>query len=454
MARAMHKMEGTPTLLGLLCFLAHLHVTQSAFVRQHKYVGEDFFSRWWFWHWPDLTHGHVDYINETVAKKAGLINATEDRAFIGSDMWNKTGGGPRRSVKIYSNDVYQSGLFIITLDHMPTGCGTWPAFWMVGGNSPKKWPVWGEIDIIESVHETTRVSTTLHTDEGCDQSGVVAGKDFTGEWETGASNNPASNCDVKAQGQWANQGCGQKGPEGTTGAPFNAKGGGTFAMHWDPDKGISTWFFPNGTEPADLTGDSIWGSSPKPWKWGRPYSHFDLQPKDGSCPKSHFRNMRLVFDLTFCGDMGSMTFASQCGAQASSMTCEQLVSDHPEAFADAYWSVRRLDVYQWRERKDVLSDLSDVMHRVMSTAALPQGGLLRAKPAEPRHLAFMLLLSVPLALPLLGVAYSCWKRPPWACHRLLHGGVVPRASYALMSDLVLMESGDDQDQSAAATAAA
>merc|ERR1719159_1215109 len=29
------------------------------------------------------------------------------------------------------------------------------------------------------------------------------------------------------------------------------------------------------------------------------------------------------------------------------MTCEQLVSDHPEAFREAYWSIRRLDIFNW-----------------------------------------------------------------------------------------------------------
>ena len=31
---------------------------------------------------------------------------------------------------------------------MPTGCGTWPAYWLCGEN----WPYKGEIDIIEGVN--------------------------------------------------------------------------------------------------------------------------------------------------------------------------------------------------------------------------------------------------------------------------------------------------------------
>lgn len=34
--------------------------------------------------------------------------------------------------------------------HMPTGCGTWPAFWSNGPN----WPDGGEIDIVEGNSST------------------------------------------------------------------------------------------------------------------------------------------------------------------------------------------------------------------------------------------------------------------------------------------------------------
>lgn len=51
----------------------------------------------------------------------------------------------RQSVRITTQFTYTGGLVIMDSVHMPTGCGTWPAFWSNGPN----WPAGGEIDIVE-----------------------------------------------------------------------------------------------------------------------------------------------------------------------------------------------------------------------------------------------------------------------------------------------------------------
>ena len=106
------------------------------------------------------------------------------------------------------------------------GCGTWPAWWLVGSN----WPDNGEIDIIEGVNTQTADQTTLHTSFGCDQS--TEGSPFTGHWASGI-NKLATNCWINAPGQDTNQGCSIiSGDPASFGTPFNAKEGGVVALEW------------------------------------------------------------------------------------------------------------------------------------------------------------------------------------------------------------------------------
>lgn len=73
---------------------------------------------------------------------------------------SKTG---RLAVSIESKTLYNSGLFILSLEHIPTGPGTHPAFWTTGNN----WPYNGEIDILEAVDPMIHDQITLHTGENC-----------------------------------------------------------------------------------------------------------------------------------------------------------------------------------------------------------------------------------------------------------------------------------------------
>ena len=56
---------------------------------------------------------------------------------------DNTTTGNRKSVRISTQKTYTGGLFVIDLEHLPTGVGTWPAFWTFGPN----WPNSGEIDV-------------------------------------------------------------------------------------------------------------------------------------------------------------------------------------------------------------------------------------------------------------------------------------------------------------------
>lgn len=53
------------------------------------------------------------------------------------------------------------------------------------------------------------------------------------------------------------------------------------------------WFFPRNAIPADAL-----SGNPEPLKWGTPVANFQ-----GGCDiDSHFKNHKIIFDVTFCGD--------------------------------------------------------------------------------------------------------------------------------------------------------
>ena len=91
----------------------------------------------------DPTNGHVQYVNRSLAVQNGYAVTNPSNVYIGADHsgFYPKGGPGRPSVRLLSNNVYTHGLFILDLTHMPTGCGTWPAFWTLGPN----WPYNGEI---------------------------------------------------------------------------------------------------------------------------------------------------------------------------------------------------------------------------------------------------------------------------------------------------------------------
>mmetsp|Transcript_133490 Transcript_133490/g.266351 ORF Transcript_133490/g.266351 Transcript_133490/m.266351 type:complete len:475 (+) Transcript_133490:82-1506(+) len=323
----------------LLCATWLLAAEAAKYVHLQSFVEADFFSRWTFWSAPDPTHGAVQYVDEAMAKASGLTHATADRVYMGVDMNSVLhGNNVRRSVRIQSRSTYSHGLFILNLDHMPTGCGAWPSFWMYGEDEKHPWPAWGEFDIIEGVHTSKRVFTTLHTSDHCNQSG---GRGPSVEWVRGLQGNSADNCYIHAPNQWENQGCSQRGPNASFGSAFNDAGGGTFAAEWDPMAGhIRTWFWQHGSGPGKHLSDHRLD----PDSWGSPYSYFELGPRN--CDPRHFANMRLVFDITLCGDLGNPTFSQFCPEAAAHLSCQELVAQHPELLREVYWSIRSLDIFQ------------------------------------------------------------------------------------------------------------
>ncbi|KAK5112446.1 hypothetical protein LTR62_004202 [Meristemomyces frigidus] len=304
------------------CILALGTTGWAQYVLTDDYLAEgSFFNKFAFWDTSDPTHGFVDYQTQGNASDQQLISSSSTNVRLGVDSTNiQTNGRP--SVRLTSTKSYSSGLFILDADHMPFGCGTWPAFWLVGPD----WPAGGEIDIIEGVNEQTSNDMTLHTSDGCS---ITNNEKFTGSITT-------PDCYVDAAGQPNNAGC-QIGTTNTQtyGAGFNANKGGVYATEWT-SSAISIYFFPRGSIPADIT--SGW---PNPSGWGEPLAQFQ-----GGCDiPSFFSDQQIVFDTTFCGDWaGNVWSSGSCAPKAS--TCDAFVANNPAAFTEAYWSINALKVYQ------------------------------------------------------------------------------------------------------------
>eukprot|EP00978_Attheya_sp_CCMP212_P024354 scaffold76392_cov52-Attheya_sp.AAC.3 len=226
----------------------------------------------------------------TFDKQNGTV--TEPFVYMGSAP---TKEGPRDSIRLEGKRRFNRGLFILDLRHMPAGCGTWPAFWLT---DEANWPVNGEIDIVEGINFQEVAKTALHSTRHCNMNDVPVGVK-SGTWDTavgipnGKTGIPdmtmryAQDCFVYTPKQWLNQGCVAVDLEGgTLGSPVNEKGGGVYALEWDPiNRHIRTWVFsPHIKVPKNLR-DSIRTAGeknpekevvPDPDEWGLPYGYFPI----------------------------------------------------------------------------------------------------------------------------------------------------------------------------------
>jgi hypothetical protein len=92
---------------------------------QDNYSGSSFFNGFSFFTGSDPTHGFVDYVDASTASSLGLTQYKNGQVFIFADNTTVASSAGRRSVRITSNNSYNSGLFLFDVNHVPFGCGTW-----------------------------------------------------------------------------------------------------------------------------------------------------------------------------------------------------------------------------------------------------------------------------------------------------------------------------------------
>jgi len=350
-----------------------------------------FFNYYEFYDGPDSlgSAGRNVYVSRNTAMKLGLTDPIskkddehndddgeeEEFVYIHSTPPEGGNGGLRSSVRLEGKRRFNRGLFILDLRHMPAGCGVWPAFWLT---DEANWPDNGEIDIVEGINYQSVAKTALHTSDKCDMYSHVPYwvKTGTWEWSTGIPNTysgeadyktvkESDNCWEKASHQWYNQGCvGVSDQEGTLGVPLNKAGGGVFALELDPANGyIRSWVFtPHDTTPQNIL-DAIRTSTQKPKEriepkvdeWGLPYAYFRIGEGSG-CTANHFKRMRIVFNLAFCGTVAGNRYFRDCPKDITSMfnvsndavaSCNAYMDSNPmEVEDEAYWKIKGLYVYE------------------------------------------------------------------------------------------------------------
>lgn len=316
--------------MSLLLLLLGIAMTfagkgMAGYILEDSYTPDNFFSMFDFFTASDPTDGFVRFLDQSAAQAAGLIETNNNSVYMGVDHTNIASAPGRASVRLTSTKAYNHALIILDAAHMPQGCGTWPAFWTVGPN----WPHGGEIDIIEGVNSQSSNAMTLHTGPGCQV--TKSAKLFAGA----VSN---LNCDINAPGQPTNAGCGILATKSQTyGTGFNSNNGGVYAMEWTSG-GIAVYFFPRGSVPGDIT-----SGTPTPSAWPTPLAMWS----NSGCPiDTMIKNQQIVFDTTFCGGWASAVWASDSTCSSKASTCEAYVANNPSAFANAYWSINSLKVYQ------------------------------------------------------------------------------------------------------------
>ena len=393
--------------------------------------GSNFWNFYNFYQGNDTlgSAGYQTYVNRSYAYQQNLIgtmpskqdhhnnnnnnnNDPIDHRDVITMRSKATDAGPRESIRIEGKTRFASdvgGLFILDLDHIPVGCGQWPAFWLT---DTANWPDHGEIDVVEGVNMQNHVKTALHTRDTCSMYAHVPSYKMTGEWDraTGIPDTftgimdfntslPADNCDAMAPHQWMNQGCViESRDDNTIGAGFNKiANGGIYVLQWDPivTQSIQSFVFLKSLNhtPSNLI-DSIKYASylnmnkssrkghpkiakpnevypdPQSWMDGQgnhilPYAYFAVGNTTG-CSADHFDHMNVIFNLAFCGNVAGNRFhMDQCGTtntindnnnnnnETSAnrhpdpiTACNDYIKSQPEDLNDAYWAIRGVYIYE------------------------------------------------------------------------------------------------------------
>ncbi|VDB91565.1 unnamed protein product [Peniophora sp. CBMAI 1063] len=313
--------------LSLFSLASFVHaVLAGTFGISDSYEGEDFINDWNCMAIDDPNHGTVNYVSQSTAISQGLVFSSGSNFTLRADDTNvvSTSSSGRSSVRIQSPHAYNSHVTVINLEHMPKGCGTWPAIWEVGPS----WPFDGEVDIVEGSNDIVKPNqATLHTGPGCTipTSGDFSGSVITTDCDSSNDVNNNIGCAIKFSAP------------NSYGHDFNLNQGGFFASERSTTE-VKVWFWARNAN--NIPSDVLQGSNTIDTdNWGKPQAFFpDTQCDIGS----HFSNNNIIINLNFCGDLAANTYA----ASGCPGTCDNFVRNNPAAMNNAYFNIMWLKVYE------------------------------------------------------------------------------------------------------------
>ncbi|EME39912.1 glycoside hydrolase family 16 protein [Dothistroma septosporum NZE10] len=317
----------------------------SAYSLIADYSGSDFFNHFTPYTAPDPTHGFVVYQDLKSAAEQNLVGYIFDAAtnktsaYMGVDYTTKAPTAGRNSVRLTGKDKLNAGsMAVIDLNHIPVATGLWPAIWMLGTPPDgQTWPVAGESDILEYVHEDIDNSMTLHSAPGCtvdNATTLFQGALGNSNCNAGDKTPGTTGCSIKAVEQNT---IGAK-QYATAGPAFNKAAGGVYVHDWQSD-GITVWLFPHADVPVDLT-----AGTPNPSSWNqKPLAKFSGSGCDYT---KAFHDMSLIINLDFCGDWaGQVWVSSGAAAKTGVATCNEYVANNADAFKDSYFDIASVKFY-------------------------------------------------------------------------------------------------------------
>ncbi|BEJ13584.1 hypothetical protein CspHIS471_0307580 [Cutaneotrichosporon sp. HIS471] len=297
-------------------------------------MGEDFYRDFDFVTFDDPTKGKTNYVDQDTARNRGLawtrgnqFGMTCDTSSIVPNITSVRG---RDSVRIHSKGWFGEVLVVADIAHMPTGCGTWPAFW-TNGYGP--WPAGGEFDIIEGTNGGWGNRVTLHTNSkmcSIPKIKVPGMSDHSG--------------DVKIWNCFGGPGCSIQDPNPKAwAAPFNANGGGWYVMRRNRG-GYAVWFYErNGNVPDAIKNG--WGTVDED-ALGLKVADFPFWNgvAGNECDfNQEFTDHQLIFNIAMGGQWAESNYKHQgCESQGS---IYDLILNHPEKLTEAYFLINSLRIY-------------------------------------------------------------------------------------------------------------